>query len=139
MVVFGLIGVTTNPAAAGRMNTNHDRLLPNQSPYEFVFIRVHWWLNAGLFSGGSQIPAVKDSNTRKPCDRSFPRYHGEMGSATFVEEFKDGLRFTPVEGRPNLYFIHAGPEPNHSAKIETTNEEWDKFESDIAAAFEQVP
>jgi hypothetical protein len=62
-----------------------------------------------------------------------------MGSGTFVEEFKDGLRFTPLEGKPNLYSIHSGREPNHSAKAKMTNEEWNKFESDIAAAFEQVP
>jgi len=62
-----------------------------------------------------------------------------MGSATFVEEFKNGLRFTPVEGKPNLYSIQAGEEPDQSAMVEMTNEEWDKFESDITAAFEQVP
>jgi hypothetical protein len=62
-----------------------------------------------------------------------------MGSATFVEDFKDGLHFTPVEGKPNVYSIDAGRKSNDAGIVETTNEEWDKFESDIDAAFEQVP
>lgn len=30
-----------------------------------------------------------------------------MGSGTFVEDFKEGLEFAPVERRPNLYSIHS--------------------------------
>jgi hypothetical protein len=62
-----------------------------------------------------------------------------MGTVTFVEDFKDGLQFTPVEGKPNVYSIRAGPKPNGPAIVEMTNEEWDKFESDIDAAFERLP
>jgi hypothetical protein len=61
-----------------------------------------------------------------------------MGSATFVEDFGKAFEFTPVKGRANEYVIH----PKISvprAEAEMTSEEWDKFENDIADAFEQVP
>jgi hypothetical protein len=60
-----------------------------------------------------------------------------MGSATFVEDFKETLTFTPVEGRPNVYVIHPREQP--SPEAEMTVEDWDKFEKDIADAFENVP
>lgn len=61
-----------------------------------------------------------------------------MGSGTFVDDFKQGLEFTPVEGRPNLYSIRPR-RANRSAELEMTPEEWDKFEKDVADAFERLP
>ena len=62
-----------------------------------------------------------------------------MGTGTFVEDFEDGLEFIPVEGQPNVYFIHPRREPGQRAGRSMTSEDWDKFEKDIADAFEQVP
>ena len=61
-----------------------------------------------------------------------------MGSASFVEDFKQGLEFTPVEGRPNLFSIRPRRNGKGAAGKEMTAEEWDKFERDVADAFEQV-
>jgi len=63
-----------------------------------------------------------------------------MSSATLVEDFKAFVEFLPVEGRPNAWIIH--PKINRPccrAETEMTPEDWDKFEKDIADAFEQVP
>ena len=62
-----------------------------------------------------------------------------MGSGTFVEDFKHGLEFTPVEGQPNVYSIrpHRGDSQTYNAELSA--EEWDKFEKDVADAFERVP
>ena len=62
-----------------------------------------------------------------------------MGSGTFVEDFKQGLEFTPVEGQPNVYSIHPRRNGKRSDDAEPTAEEWDKFERDVADAFERVP
>lgn len=63
-----------------------------------------------------------------------------MSSATLVQEFSKTFEFTPVEGRANEYVIHAKiPHRNASAEMEMTPADWDKFEKDIADAFEQVP
>jgi len=61
-----------------------------------------------------------------------------MGSASFVEDFKQGLEFTPVEGRPNLFSIRPRRNGKETVGGEMTAEEWDKFEKDVADAFEQV-
>jgi len=60
-----------------------------------------------------------------------------MGWATFIEDFKETLEFTPVEGRPNAYIIHPREQPR--PETEMTTDDWDKFEKDIADAFENVP
>lgn len=62
-----------------------------------------------------------------------------MGSKTFVEDFKHGLEFTPVEGRPNVYSIHPRRNGDTNLEPELTAEEWDKFEKDVADAFERIP
>lgn len=62
-----------------------------------------------------------------------------MGSGTFIEDFKHDLEFTPVEGRPNVYSIHPRRNGERSDDPEPTAEEWDKFERDVADAFERVP
>ena len=64
-----------------------------------------------------------------------------MEKATFLEEFKEDIEFTRVDVPANAYLIH--PRSNHrtekSAESEMTQEDWDKFERDIADAFEQIP
>jgi hypothetical protein len=62
-----------------------------------------------------------------------------MGSATFIDDFKAGLEFTPVDGQPNVYLMHPRREADRRAKEDMSSEDWDKFEKDIADAFEQVP
>jgi hypothetical protein len=62
-----------------------------------------------------------------------------MGSGTFVEDFENGLEFTPVEGQPNVYSIHPRRNGQQREDAEPTAEEWDKFEKDVADAFERVP
>ena len=61
-----------------------------------------------------------------------------MGSGTFVEDFKEGLEFAPVEGQPNVYSIHPRRDTRRK-EAELSAEEWDKFEQDVADAFERIP
>jgi hypothetical protein len=64
-----------------------------------------------------------------------------MGSGTFLEEFKQDIEFTPVDNRANAYLIHPRSVPGreNSPASEMTEKDWDKFERDIADAFEQIP
>lgn len=62
-----------------------------------------------------------------------------MGSGTFVEDFKRGLEFTPVEGQPNVYSIRPHRGGRQSDNTELSDDEWDKFEKDVTDAFERVP
>ncbi|MGI8436335.1 MAG: hypothetical protein ACR2NX_05460 [Chthoniobacterales bacterium] len=62
-----------------------------------------------------------------------------MDSKTFVEDFKHGLEFTPMEGRPNVYSIHSRRNGDKDLGPELTAEEWDKFEKAAADAFERIP
>lgn len=62
-----------------------------------------------------------------------------MGTATFVQDFKDALEFEPVSGQPNVFLIRPRREPNQSVKEPMTSEDWDQFERHIADAFEQIP
>ena len=62
-----------------------------------------------------------------------------MSSGTFIEDFKHGLEFTPVEGRPNVYSIRRRDDHTKRNGVEMTADEWDKFEKDVADAFERVP
>lgn len=62
-----------------------------------------------------------------------------MGTGTFVQEFKDGLEFTPVDGQSNLFVIHLRRAQTQPAQEEMTSEDWDTFERHIEDAFEQVP
>jgi hypothetical protein len=61
-----------------------------------------------------------------------------MGSGTFLEDFREGLEFAPVEGRPNVYSIHARRD-GCQTEPELSAEEWDKFEQDVVDAFERIP
>jgi hypothetical protein len=54
-----------------------------------------------------------------------------MGTATFVQDFKDGLEFTPVEGQSNLFVIHSRRVPASLRQEKMTSEDWDKFERHI--------
>ena len=63
-----------------------------------------------------------------------------MSAATLVKELNEAFKFAPVTGHANEYVIHAKtPGRNASAGMEMTPGDWDKFEKDIADAFEQVP
>ncbi len=64
-----------------------------------------------------------------------------MSSATFVKDFNEAFEFTPVNGASNEFVIHSKtPRPaSRDAEKEMTSADWDKFENDIAEAFEQVP
>lgn len=62
-----------------------------------------------------------------------------VGSGTFIEDFKQELEFTPVEGHPNVYSIRSRDNGAGEPGPEMTAGEWDKFEKDIADAFERVP
>ena len=63
-----------------------------------------------------------------------------MGTATFVEDFDKAFEFAPVKGHANEYVIHPKtPRRNGHVEKEMSPADWDKFEKDIADAFEQVP
>jgi hypothetical protein len=70
-----------------------------------------------------------------------------MSAATIAKRFNRAFTLTPLEGRPNVSVIRARPESRRSAKPrggngrrhEMSEQDWDKFEKDIADAFEQVP
>jgi hypothetical protein len=63
-----------------------------------------------------------------------------MSAAISVEDFKEAFEFTPVNGRANEFVIHSTiPLRNGHTEKEMTPADWDKFEKDIADAFEQVP
>jgi hypothetical protein len=62
-----------------------------------------------------------------------------MGTSTFVEEFKDELKFEPVHGQPNTFVIRPRNAQPESVKEEMTPEDWNEFERQIADAFEQIP
>ncbi len=44
-----------------------------------------------------------------------------------------------MEGQPNVYTIRSRQVAARDDAAEITTEEWDKFERDIADAFEQIP
>jgi hypothetical protein len=54
-----------------------------------------------------------------------------MGTATFVQDFKDGLEFAPVDGQSNLFVIHLGHVPVQVTQEKMTSEDWDRFEKNI--------
>jgi hypothetical protein len=54
-----------------------------------------------------------------------------MGTGTFVQDFKDGLEFTPVDGQSNLFVIHLRNVPAQLTHEEMTSEDWDKFEKNM--------
>ena len=70
-----------------------------------------------------------------------------MSAATIAKRFNLAFTLRPLEGRPNVSVIHARAESPQWAKPrggsnrrhEMSEQDWDKFEKDIADAFEQVP
>ena len=69
-----------------------------------------------------------------------------MSAATIAKRFNRAFTLRPLEGRPDVSFIHARAEGRRWAKEsggkgrrEMSEQDWDKFEKDIADAFEQVP
>lgn len=74
-------------------------------------------------------------------------YRCPMSAATIAKRFNKAFTLTPLEGRPNVSVIHARTESPQSAKPrggsgrrhEMSEQDWDKFEKDIADAFERVP
>jgi hypothetical protein len=54
-----------------------------------------------------------------------------MGTGTFVQDFKDGLEFTPVDGQSNLFVIHLRHVPAQFTQEKMTSEDWDRFEMNI--------
>jgi hypothetical protein len=68
-----------------------------------------------------------------------------MSLATTAKDSLGALELQPVEKRPNISIIRFRTHRLPTAKgrggrhAEMTDEDWDKFEKDIADAFEQVP
>jgi hypothetical protein len=61
-----------------------------------------------------------------------------MKSAMLVEDFDIAFELIPSKGHSNAFVIHPKNMPHH-AKVKMTAEDWNKFEKDIADAFEKVP
>jgi hypothetical protein len=61
-----------------------------------------------------------------------------MKSAMLIEDFDEAFELTPTKGRSNAFVIHPKSK-SHPAAEKMTAEDWNKFEKDIADAFEQVP
>ena len=61
-----------------------------------------------------------------------------MKSAMLVEDFDEAFELMPAKGRANAFVI---PPKSKARPTEDkmTAEDWNKFEKDIADAFEQVP
>ncbi|MBU6399845.1 MAG: hypothetical protein KGS61_05965 [Verrucomicrobia bacterium] len=63
-----------------------------------------------------------------------------MSTETFITESEQTLRFVPIEGLPNAATVDLVPGAVLPADPSGMSEaDWDKFEKDIAEAFEQVP
>lgn len=79
-----------------------------------------------------------------PKSAGYPRL---MSATTIAKRFNSAFTLRPLEGRPNVSVIRARAENWPRAKPgggkgrrrEMSEQEWDKFEKDIADAFEQVP
>ena len=57
-----------------------------------------------------------------------------------MEDFTAVLGLPPLEGNPRTYVFHLPLSlPARRTEPEMTPEDWDKFEKDIADAFERVP
>ncbi|HEY5298424.1 MAG TPA: hypothetical protein VIK59_10910 [Verrucomicrobiae bacterium] len=61
-----------------------------------------------------------------------------MKSAMLVEDFDETFELTPAKGCANAFVIHPKDRPRHDEE-KMTAVDWNKFEKDIADAFEQIP
>ena len=57
---------------------------------------------------------------------------------TVAKGLKELVELTPVPGEANVYTIHFKVPPGTSSD-EMTEQDWDKFEKDIADSCEQIP
>ena len=55
-----------------------------------------------------------------------------------VKDFDEAFDLIPSKGRSNAFVIHSKNKPHH-AEVKMTAEDWNKFEKDIADAFEKIP
>jgi len=63
-----------------------------------------------------------------------------MEAATLLEDFGTPLEFAPIIGHANEFDIRSkAPRHNGHSQNEMTPADWDKFEKDIADAFERLP
>lgn len=54
-----------------------------------------------------------------------------MGTATFVQDFRDGLEFPPVDGQPSVFVIRVRRSDPQVAHEGLMPEDWDKFEDNV--------
>jgi hypothetical protein len=79
----------------------------------------------------------------RPASRD---YFLSMSTATIAKRFHEALALRPLKGHPNVSVISAKPLDSR-AKLaaregrgrQISGEDWDKFEKDIADAFERDP
>ena len=68
------------------------------------------------------------------------RHSCTMAAAILLEDFGTPLEFAPIIGNANEYDIRSKASGNNGhAENEMTAADWDKFEKDIADAFERLP
>jgi hypothetical protein len=61
-----------------------------------------------------------------------------MKSVVLAEKIDETFELAPAKGHSNVFVIQPKTRP-HPAAEKMTAEDWNKFEKDIAGAFEQVP
>jgi len=61
-----------------------------------------------------------------------------MKSAMLIEDFEEAFELIPAKGHSNAFVIHPKGK-SRRADEKMTAEDWNKFEKDIADAFEKVP
>jgi hypothetical protein len=61
-----------------------------------------------------------------------------MKSAMLVEDFNEAFEMTPAKSHANAFIIHPKNKPRPTEN-KMTAEDWNKFEKDIADAFEKIP
>ena len=63
-----------------------------------------------------------------------------MEAAIVLKDFGTPLEFAPVTGHSSVYDLRSKATGKHShAENEMSPADWDKFEKDIADAFERLP
>jgi len=63
-----------------------------------------------------------------------------MSSTALLKKFETEVELTPVPGTSNVHVIRPRPpERPRPEEPPMTDADWDKFESDINEAFEQLP